>query len=294
MENPASLKILFVINPVSGGKKKVDWESAIRNYFKNLPHTIEIYILSGKDDTGSLNYWIEKLQITRIIAVGGDGTVSLIAKQLIGSNLIMGILPAGSANGMAKELQISETPEDALDIIVNGKVNCCDVIKINETDISLHLSDLGLNARLIKYFEESRLRGMWGYARMIFKVFWRKKLMNAHIIADNLDMNIHAYMIVLANASKYGTGAVINPEGNVGDGVFEIVIVRKLSLSQLLKMFLSYKNFDPKEVEVFQTKTATITTSKKIHFQVDGEYKGKIDKVTATIIPSQLNMLVKK
>ena len=294
MENPASLKILFVVNPISGGKKKFDWETAIRNYFKNLPHTIEFYVLSGKDDTGSLDYWIEKLQITRIVAVGGDGTVTLIAKQLLGTDLIMGILPAGSANGMAKELQIPETPEEALDIIINGTVKCCDVIKINENDISLHLSDFGLNARLIKYFDESPLRGMWGYSRMVFKVLWRKKLMNAHIVADNLDLKTKAYMVVIANASKYGTGAVINPEGNVGDGVFEIVIVRKLSLSQLFRMFLSYKNFNPKKVEVFQTKTATITTSKKTHFQVDGEYKGKIDKVTAAIIPSQLKLLVKK
>ena len=92
MENPSSLKILFVLNPVSGGKKKIDWETAIRNYFKNLPHIIEIYILTGKDDTGSIKYWIEKLQVTRIVAVGGDGTVSLIAKQLYGTDLIMGIL----------------------------------------------------------------------------------------------------------------------------------------------------------------------------------------------------------
>jgi len=118
--------------------------------------------------------------------------------------------------------------------------------------------------------------------------------LNAHIVADNLDLEITAYMVVLANASKYGTGAIINPEGNIGDGVFEIVIVRKLSLSQLFRMFLSYKNFNPKKVEVFQTKTATITTSRKTHFQVDGEYKGKINKVTAKIMHAQLNLLVKK
>ena len=59
-------------------------------------------------------------------------------------------------------------------------------------------------------------------------------------------------------------------------------------------MFLSYKNFNPKKVEIFQTKTATITTSKKTHFQVDGEYKGKIDKVTAEIMPSQLNLLIRR
>ncbi len=292
MEQPSDLKILFILNPISGNKKKTDWESFIRNYFKGLSHTIEFFILSGKDDTDSLQYWFKKMDFDRVVAVGGDGTVTLVAKQLLSSKLIMGILPAGSANGMATELHIPEDPKEALDIIITGKVKCCDVIRINENDISLHLSDFGLNARLIKYFDESPLRGMWGYARMVFKVLYRKKLMNAHIVADNLDININAYMVVIANASKYGTGAVINPEGNVGDGVFELVIVRKLSLSQIFKMFVSYKKFNPKKVEVFQTKKATITTTKKTHFQVDGEYKGKIDSVKAEIIPAQLNLLI--
>ena len=294
MENPSSLKILFVLNPVSGGKKKIDWETAIRNYFKNLPHVIEIYILTGKDDTGSIKYWIEKLQATRIVAVGGDGTVSLIAKQLYGTDLIMGILPAGSANGLAREFDIPEIPSKALDIIINGKVKCCDVIKINDNEISLHLSDFGLNARLIKYFDENRLRGMWGYARMVIKVLWRKKLMNAHIEADNINLETSAFMIVIANASKYGTGAVINPEGNLGDGLFEIIILRKFPVLELVKMLLSYKKFNPKKVEIFQTKKATITMKRKTHFQVDGEYKGRIDKVVAKIIPSQLNLLIAK
>jgi diacylglycerol kinase (ATP) len=294
MENPAGLKILFVINPISGGKKKFDWERIIRDYFKNLPHSIEFYVLCGKDDTGSLDYWIEKLQVTRIVAVGGDGTVTLIAKQLLGTGITMGILPAGSANGMAKELNIPEVPEYALDIIINGAIKRCDVIKINGGEISLHLSDLGLNARLVKYFDEGTLRGMWGYSRMILKVLWRKKLMNAHITADNLDLETNAYMVVIANASRYGTGAYINPEGSIDDGFFEIVVVRQISFLQLCRMFLSYKNFDPKKVEIFKTTAATITTTKKTHFQVDGEYRGKIDNVTAAIVPSQLNILVNR
>lgn len=293
MENPANLKILFVLNPVSGGKKKFNWETAIRNYFKTLNHTIEIYLLKDKDDTGSIKYWIEKLQITRIIAVGGDGTVSLIARQLFGTNLIMGILPAGSANGMAKELGIPETPAQALDIIVNGKVKCCDIIKINDNDFSLHLSDFGMNAQLIKYFEDSRLRGMWGYARMVIKVLWRKKLLSAHIVTDDTNFSTNAYMVVIANASKYGTGALVNPEGNLCDGKFEVVIFRTFPVWELFKMLLSYKKFNPKKVEVFQTKNAAITLKRKTHFQVDGEYKGKIDKAIATIIPAQLNLLVK-
>ncbi len=108
MEQPLNLKILFVLNPVSGGKKKIHWEPIIRQYFKELPHTIEFFVLSGKDDQDSLQYWFEKFKPDRVIAVGGDGTISLVAKQMLGTEMAMGILPAGSANGMAKELAIPE------------------------------------------------------------------------------------------------------------------------------------------------------------------------------------------
>lgn len=292
MEQASNLKILFVLNPVSGGKRKISWEPIIRNYFAGSTHNVEFYELSGKNDNDSLKYWLNKFSPQRVVAVGGDGTISLVAKQLLGTNIALGILPGGSANGMAKELEIPDEPEDALDIIVNGKIKCCDIIKINEDDICFHLADFGLNARLIKYFDESPWRGMWGYIRMVAKVMWHKKLMNARIVTDSNEIDTKAHMIVIANASKYGTGAVINPDGKVDDGKFEVVIMRTFTVLQLFKMFLSYKNFNPKKVEIIQVTKATITTTKGTHFQVDGEFKGKINKVVAEIIPSALNMLV--
>ncbi len=292
MEPSTILNILFILNPASGGKKKINWEPVIRNYFKPLSHTIEFFILTGKDDASSIQYWIKKLSPQKVVAVGGDGTISLVAQQLLGSSIPMGILRGGSANGMAEELKIPEDPSLAIDTILNGRVKECDVIKLNENDICIHLSDLGLNARIIKYFDKSTFRGMWGYARIFLKILWQGKLMHAHIVADNLNINIPAYMIVIANASKYGTGAVINPEGLTHDGKFELVIVRKISFIEMIKMFLNNKPFNPKKVETFQATKAVITTRKEIHFQIDGEYKGKINKVSAEIMPSALNFLV--
>lgn len=292
MEPSSNLNILFILNPVSGGKKKRNWEPLIRDYFKPLPHTIEFFVLTGKDDVSSIQYWIKKLSPQRVVAVGGDGTISLVAQQLSGSGIPMGILRGGSANGMAEELKIPEDPSLAIHTILNGKTQKCDIIKIDDNDICIHLSDLGLNARLIKYFDKSHFRGMWGYARVFLKILWEGELLRAHIVADNLDINIPAYMIVIANASKYGTGAVINPEGLIHDGKFELVIVRQISIIEMIKMFLNNKPFDPKKVEIFQTTKAVITTRKETHFQVDGEYKGKINKVSAEIIPSALNVMV--
>ena len=118
--------------------------------------------------------------------------------------------------------------------------------------------------------------------------------MDANVITDENEINTRAYMIVIANASKYGTGAVINPDGKIDDGKFEIIIMRTFTLLQLVKMFWSYRNFNPKKVEIIQTTKATIITKKNTHFQSDGEFKGKIDKISAVIISSQLNLLIKK
>ncbi|MGN6531399.1 MAG: diacylglycerol/lipid kinase family protein, partial [Ginsengibacter sp.] len=66
------------------------------------------------------------------------------------------------------------------------------------------------------------------------------------------------------------------------------------SLIEFFKMFLSSKPFNPKKVQIFQTTKTEITIKKPIHFQVDGEYKGKTNELKAAIIPSALNMIVPK
>ncbi len=99
-------------------------------------------------------------------------------------------------------------------------------------------------------------------------------------------------MVVIANASKYGTGALINPGGNLEDGLFEIVVVRRIHFISVLKMFLKFKRFNPKKVELFQAESALITTIKQSHFQVDGEYLGKVSKVKAEILKSQLKLIL--
>ncbi len=290
MEPAGTLKILFVVNPNSGAKSKVDWETSIRNYFKNLNHTIDFFQLDKNTGT-SLQERLNSFKPERVIAVGGDGTVSHVAEKLLGSSMSMGILPAGSANGMAKELGIPDSPGAALQFILNGEIKCTDVIKINEDKFCIHLSDLGLNAQLCKYFEEGNLRGKLGYAKSVLKVLLRHEQMNVEIKSRDTMIRRNAFMVVLANASKYGTGALINPGGDLHDGLFEVVIIRQLSLWQFIKMFFQFKRYNPKKVETFHAQSVSIFTKRKFHFQVDGQYLGKINRVDAKILTSQLNLI---
>jgi diacylglycerol kinase (ATP) len=292
MPSPGLPKMLFVINPISGGKTKTEWETSIKDFFKPLPFDIHLFVLDGENDRESIAYWIDALNPAVVVAVGGDGTVSLVAKQVLGKEIALGILPAGSANGMARELGIPEDPAAAMQIIADGNTKNTDVIKINEEHICLHLSDIGLNARLIKHFEEGKLRGKWGYATKVLKTLWTKSTMKVNVITEEREVQHVALMVVLANATKYGTGAVINPVGNLYDGIFEVVIMRRLAISELFKMWFRPQPFNPRKIKIFPATSVFIQTKKRVHFQIDGEYLGKVNKVEANILKGQLKLIV--
>jgi len=282
------MKILFVVNPSSGRKRGVDWEKEIQNYFNGASHDVKLLKLE-KDV--NVRTEIASFKPDRVAAVGGDGTVTMLAQALGGTNLPMGILPAGSANGMAKELNIPDKPADALNVLVNETPKALDAIRINDRDICLHLSDLGLNAQLIKYFEAGSLRGMVGYAKGIFKVMRNKQRIKVNVETPNEEALRTAVMVAIANASKYGTGAVINEQGKPNDGVFEVVVVRKLGIAEMLAAVIERKRFNPKNVEVLPARSVSIETERGVHFQIDGEYKGKVTSVKAKILPAFVQVI---
>jgi diacylglycerol kinase (ATP) len=292
MQKEGQLTLLFIINPVSGGKSKTNWEEEIRTYFKTSPHNMEFFLLTGKDDSTSIAHHIDSVNPHRVVAVGGDGTVKMIAELVKEKQLALAIIPAGSANGMARELGIPIDVNEALEVAVNGIEKKIDLVRINDKESSIHLSDIGLNAMLVKYFEGSEKRGMWGYGKAIFRVLYEKQKIHATITTDTERFNRKAYMIVIANARKYGTGANINPDGDVADGFFEVVVLRKLNLVEILKALLTERSFDPEKIEIFKTKTAIVETRRRSFFQVDGEYRGKTSNISAKILPGALRIML--
>jgi diacylglycerol kinase family enzyme len=288
----APLRFLFVVNPASGSAEKTDWPATIREYFEPLPHTADLLELTGQDDGAAVKARIEHDQPDRLVAVGGDGTVKIVAEQAIAANLPVAVLPAGSANGMAKELDLPPDPAKALDIAVNGTEKSVDVIYLNGSDLCLHLSDIGLNAQLVRHAQSHNWRGMLGYARAAFWSLLRRRQMRVRIQCDDQEVERTAFMVVLANARVYGTGATINPDGDVSDGKFEVVVLRRLVGRELLKMFWRFRPFDPGAVEIFCTTSVRLEVRRRVDFQVDGEYRGRTSHVDASIKPGALRVLV--
>lgn len=292
MQEKISLKYLFVVNPGSGRNNGGSFKDVINDFFKDSGELFEMYILPHKFDSKQIKDHISKLQPEQVIAVGGDGTVTMLANILAGTEISLGILPGGSANGMAKELGIPVDATQALNIIKTGYVKRCDLIKINDKDYCLHLSDLGLNAQLIKYFDEGKLRGKLGYGMVVFKTLWYKQKMQVIVRTKDKEVKRYAFMVALANAKMYGTGAVINPGGIHDDGLFEVIIVKKLAFGALLRMLFKPGMFNPKNIEIIPCTSVEITTVRRAHFQIDGEYSGRLRSVTAVIHPGSVKMIL--
>lgn len=284
------MKLLFIINPGSGSHD-INLKEVISSHFATKEVSIELFELPKDCAIEQIKDKIKQEHADRVVAVGGDGTLKLVAECLLNTDVPVGIIPAGSANGMAKELGIPTDIEEALNLVLTGTPHKIHTVKLNN-EICIHLSDLGFNAYLVKKFDTLSERGMWGYAKATWHALWNHKRMQIELNIKGETIKSAAAMVAIANATMYGTGLKINPDGKLDDELFEIIVVKDYSYLEILKIWLTRLPFNPKKIEVFQTSKVKIFSKHKAHFQIDGEYVGKVNEVTAEILPASVTVIL--
>lgn len=287
-----NMKLLLVINPISGGSDKVDIIKDIQEIVLKQQATLEVYQTTGDDDEKHIKTLVEQKSIDRILVAGGDGTIQLVAKAIEGLNIPIGIIPAGSANGLASNFNLPDTLEDQVKLIFGDHFIDMDVISVNG-HICVHIADIGINAHLIKNYEDSSLRGKLGYALQTIPTLIESDLpYHFSINLNGETIQKEGIMIAIANANQFGTGAVINPEGKMNDGIFEVLVFKKFNVIDILKTLSETSERDPEFVESFATKQVTVHCDKKVHLQVDGEYLGEVNTIEAHIEPSKIRIML--
>jgi len=288
-------QLLFVINPISGDIEKDDLQDEIRSFMEKHNQTVGFFFTTGENDKQKVTEKIEELHPSIVVAVGGDGTINMVTQTIINKSVKMGILPMGSANGMASELNLPKTVEENLKLIIKGKSKKIDVLQINDEHICLHLSDIGFNAQLISTYEKSDSRGLLGYTKSFIEEFGNANPAAFEISIEDSTVSQNAFMVVLANASKFGTGAVINPEGKPDDGYFELVILRPQNVSQFLEMLIPFYTRQIHTldfVDTYKCKKVKIKNPERQNLQIDGEVMGQPLQINVEILPRCVEMII--
>lgn len=291
------MRILFVVNPVSGGVGKEEFDEAITSLSEVEDLTIELYTTSGERDHLHIADRFATFKPERIVAVGGDGTIQLVAGIIIEQQLTtpLGIIPSGSANGLATSLGLPADVAPALHAVIHSRlVLPVDLLKINDKHICVHVCDIGANALLVKNYEENQERGMMGYARHVFKSVQDSELLHYRISTPAGIHEKEGYMLIIANAHKYGTGVQIS-DGSISDGVFEIRNLRKIDLEAAIKAGLTIFNvFIDEEMfsDIVRSKHAEIFITPHAHYQIDGEYMGETNYLKVEILQSAIRIIM--
>jgi diacylglycerol kinase (ATP) len=290
------MKILFIINPISGSSTNDKAILHIHEMAAKNGFDFKFHYTTGNDDDNAIQHQLKEYNPDRVIAGGGDGTIQLVARNLIHKKFIMGILPLGSANGLATALGVPQDPVDAVNAIVNPTENLqpLDLLKFNNKHLCIHLGDIGVNALMVKRYEESEDRGMMTYAKYFRASVKESPLLKYEIKTSEGIFKKEGYMLAFANAHKYGTGVHIS-EGNVSDGKFEICNVETIALDDIIKAGLTIINvFVDKNMfsDVISCSWAEINIDQQTHFQIDGEYMGLTDHLKIEIIPAAVKLLI--
>lgn len=281
---------LLVVNPISGAKDKTDLINEIQENLNKKNCALTIFETTGEKDVFNLSSKIEKLRPERILVAGGDGTIKVVAESLQGKQIPLGIIPAGSANGLAVNLDLPGSIHEQVEIAMGKRSMEMDIVVI-DNEYCLHMSDFGLNAELIKKYEHSKIRGKLGYLLQSIPTLVQSEYpFKFKIEANGKEIERQGILLAIANANSYGTGATVNPDGKLNDGKFEILIFKNFDFLEILKTLRNEVNLDPDFVETISTSKAKMSCKSPVAFQVDGEYIGKRKAVEAHILPKRIRI----
>ncbi len=285
-------QILLVVNPISGNFDKSNLIHGVEANLAGKNLHLLVYETNGENDEEQIDNLINQQHPKRILVAGGDGTIQLVAKVLKAHDLVLGIIPAGSANGFAINLDLPANLEEQIDVALGHTIFTIDTLDLNG-EMCLHISDLGINAELIRYYEHSNIRGKLGYFLQSFPTLFKSN----YPYKFTIEVNDHRFikkgvLLAIANANKFGTGANINPNGKLNDGKFEVLIFKRINLFQILKTLFRNTEMNTNFVETISTDQAVITSKKPIAFQIDGEFIGKRKKVIVKMSDKKLKIAV--
>lgn len=280
-------KVAFIINPFSAKKN-------YHNFLENLKSQIDSPLVYISESLAGTEKFIDDHfdSVDIFIAIGGDGTLSSVAKKLLNSNKILGGFPAGSGNGFSREVNFTKNLDKLLKKIKNQKFLEIDTFSING-HLSINVSGTGFDGEVVKRFEKTS-RGFSNYIKVTLKTFFKYKPVEIKFNGDLSKFNGKYLMINLANTRQFGNNAFISPKSDFCDGLVEVALVKKFPFyySPIFAYRMFAGKLEPNEfVNYISVKDIEFSVNTNT-WHLDGEFTEIESPISVKVNPKSLRILV--
>ncbi|WP_438265545.1 diacylglycerol/lipid kinase family protein [Chryseobacterium edaphi] len=281
-------KVAFIINPFSAKKNYQPFLNELKKKVGNPLYYISESIL-GTDE-----FILKHFPDTDIfVAIGGDGTISTVAKNLINTEKVLAIFPAGSGNGFSNETQFSKNLDELLEKLNQRKSRKIDTFTVNGR-LSINVSGTGFDGKVVKEFEKTD-RGFKNYIKVSLKTFFNYKPIKLKFLDEKYQQYNGKYLMVnIANTRQFGNNAFIAPMASKSDGLVDMVLVKKfpLTYSPLFAFRMFTKKLKEDDYITYLPVSEVEFKVNTKNWHLDGEFNKIKSPIHIKVQPASLTILI--
>ncbi len=291
------MKVRVLVNPSSGFQFRSRGDLVeLQSVFLNYGLEAEMIQLTEKFQCTVLAHEAVQNGYGMVVVAGGDGTINEAVCGLVNSDVPLGIIPAGSGNGISRTLGIPLNSEEACRVIAEGHSRRIDVGEMNGR-FFLGVAGIGYDALVGQLFEQrwGKQRGLWSYFLSALTGFFQYRPYPVQLRIGDRIISVAPLMVTAANTSQFGGGAIIAPQAKPDDGLLDICIIRRLNLLQALfywpRLFSGRIDTVP-QWEMVRADSLELISSRPVPVHVDGEFLDQCAHVRISVLPGGLYVRV--
>ncbi len=266
-------RIKFIVNPFAGIGNKQNFQRQVDKFLNHSLFDYELEYTTAPGHARQISAKAVQENYDIIVAVGGDGSVNEIGGPLIGTNKILGIIPAGSGNGLATHLGYSRSIQQSISSLNTATVKKIDTCRLND-QVFLNVAGVGFDAWVAYKSKKNTIRGFLGYLITAIRETFFYKMKKFYIELDGKKIERECLSIEIANATMFGYNMKIAPLAKLDDGLFDVVLIKKVNK---LRYFFSMFRFPTGSihksslVEYHHAEEVKISAEEEFALHTDGE-----------------------
>jgi diacylglycerol kinase (ATP) len=262
-----------------------------------------LWLETAVDDPGhSMTAQAVEQQVDLVIGAGGDGTIRVVANGLAGSGIPMGIVPAGTGNLLARNLDLPLDEASTIDIALARRTHSIDLVKITvDGTPGEHfavMAGMGVDA-VIMDETNPNLKAKIGSAAYFIaagKALGRLPMDIEVIVDGRRHRRRHAIVCIIGNVGELTGNITLIPEARPDDGLIDIYVASPHRLTHWLRVFwrlITGRRHSDDQVDQWRGRRVEVKINRKENFQLDGDVAGECRTLIAEVRPGALDVCIR-